>query len=51
MFSVGEGGEGGTESSCPGGWGGEVGENLVSQEGMGEGGHIYHILINKIDFF
>ena len=47
-----EDGEGGTESSCPGG--GEVGENLVarevgenlfSQEGSeGEGSHIYHIL-------
>ena len=54
-----EGGEGGTESSCPGGgWGGgwgesscpggggEVGENLVSQEGRGEGSHIYHILFH-----
>ena len=28
-----EGGEGGTESSCPGGgWGGEVGDNLVVRE-------------------
>ena len=41
VFSVGEGGEGGTESSCPGGGGEEeVGENLVSREGRGEGSHI-----------
>ena len=34
-----EGGEGGTESSCPGGGGGEVRENLVAQEvGGGEVG-------------
>ena len=40
-----EGGEGGTESSCPGGGGGEVGENLVSQEGRRREA-IYHILFH-----
>ena len=47
-----EGGEGGTESSCPGGGGGEVGENLVSREGRGGGKPytIYFFTLNKLFF-